>query len=1005
MSSSSSFYSEQANSQMEPKSFQTISSTDDNEEFIDDDDDDDSESMDNPMKQKKTKKTLGRVKIKMAYIDDKVRRYTTFSKRKTGIMKKAYELATLTGTEVMLLVASETGHVYTYATPKLQPMITSESGKALIQTCLEKDETIVESCSTTDDRPVEERQRKKRTSGNNIPSEIHPIKRAKSKLSEEIKSVNETITPLSTPAAVTVPLSCFFHLDPSQQSMPTSTDLNSSLKTTAMNVVLAPSPSTSQTSPSSNVPLVLTFVLDLHSIQTNQEYDIPTTIVPEEMMYANKKLSSPMYGADLAFRQSVVKIPSDRTVQDLTIINTYLKHLEALSTLRESHIRNLCKTIRYEIHDTHHVLFSRGDLNTCWYILLSGSVFIESTMYLPRASFGKRTPANPYRLNECVILEPSELLVIDYPSVETKESLMRIEHQEQDQSIIDDEDQLQTMTLNRKKSSRIRQRSITVTNSNDIHSSMIRSSHSRASDTSSAYSGSDIMQSSTNGDDCLMINNETDDESEGSSEHSFPIHDHIREVLTKEANERTDDDIEAILEFLHHFPAFADLTLHVRRELCKVLVYAQVEKAQTVVMNDGERYDSWSVIINGIIDDETVTGEPIRTLTVGQSFGCGPTLDQYCHKGIMKTRVDDCQFVVVAQNDYYAILNQGEKDVRKIEENGKIVMMKEKRIDDDEHRMPREIVIKATVEKLLDLLADERQLLDDPTFVEDFLLTYRTFLHDPTIVLNKLLECFQKSTNLTICEHVSRVILSWVNNHYNDFESNTQLNEFLEKFDDELQHHDGEGMRSWKYLLNLACFTRASVRIITLTRSTRDDVLNFNILGGSDTVTHNGIFVSKVECHSKAYEAGLRRGDQILNVNGQSFDYLTHARALEILRGSTHLSLTVKNNLMGFNEIINPEKSPVRKKRHDISLYEQEIRNKLNGSSPIRSHSTTTSPILPMSPTETYRHQARSPLTTIVTPTKNIPSNADKSKPRPLTKRMGLKRAVMQKLKITKNNR
>ena len=36
----------------------------------------------------------------------------------------------------MLLVASETGHVYTFATPKLQPMITSERGKALIQTCL-----------------------------------------------------------------------------------------------------------------------------------------------------------------------------------------------------------------------------------------------------------------------------------------------------------------------------------------------------------------------------------------------------------------------------------------------------------------------------------------------------------------------------------------------------------------------------------------------------------------------------------------------------------------------------------------------------------------------------------------------------------------------------------------------------------------------------------------------------------------------------------------------------
>ena len=59
------------------------------------------------------KKTRGRVKVKMELIKSKLRRYTTFSKRKTGIMKKAYELATLTGTQVMILVASETGHVYT----------------------------------------------------------------------------------------------------------------------------------------------------------------------------------------------------------------------------------------------------------------------------------------------------------------------------------------------------------------------------------------------------------------------------------------------------------------------------------------------------------------------------------------------------------------------------------------------------------------------------------------------------------------------------------------------------------------------------------------------------------------------------------------------------------------------------------------------------------------------------------------------------------------------------
>lgn len=53
-----------------------------------------------------------------------------------SIFSQAYELSTLTGTQVMLLVASETGHVYTFATRKLQPMITSEAGKTLIQTCL-----------------------------------------------------------------------------------------------------------------------------------------------------------------------------------------------------------------------------------------------------------------------------------------------------------------------------------------------------------------------------------------------------------------------------------------------------------------------------------------------------------------------------------------------------------------------------------------------------------------------------------------------------------------------------------------------------------------------------------------------------------------------------------------------------------------------------------------------------------------------------------------------------
>jgi pheromone receptor transcription factor len=49
------------------------------------------------------------------------------------ILSKAYELSVLTGTQVLLLVVSETGLVYTFTTPKLQPLVTKAEGKNLIQ--------------------------------------------------------------------------------------------------------------------------------------------------------------------------------------------------------------------------------------------------------------------------------------------------------------------------------------------------------------------------------------------------------------------------------------------------------------------------------------------------------------------------------------------------------------------------------------------------------------------------------------------------------------------------------------------------------------------------------------------------------------------------------------------------------------------------------------------------------------------------------------------------------
>ncbi|KAI8887088.1 SRF-TF-domain-containing protein [Backusella circina FSU 941] len=104
--------------------------------------DDDSDTAEIP------EKRSGRRKIKIEYINDKSRRHITFSKRKAGIMKKAYELSTLTGTQILLLVVSETGLVYTFTTPKLQPLVTEPEGKNLIQSCLNSPDTIESSMTS-----------------------------------------------------------------------------------------------------------------------------------------------------------------------------------------------------------------------------------------------------------------------------------------------------------------------------------------------------------------------------------------------------------------------------------------------------------------------------------------------------------------------------------------------------------------------------------------------------------------------------------------------------------------------------------------------------------------------------------------------------------------------------------------------------------------------------------------------------------------------------------------
>ena len=99
------------------------------------------------------KKTRGKQKIERQHIRDKNKRYTTFYKRKEGLLKKAVELAKLTSAEVLVLVASETRHVYSYATPTFRPIADSQWGYSLTEDCLDSETPASDEMPTAPQHP------------------------------------------------------------------------------------------------------------------------------------------------------------------------------------------------------------------------------------------------------------------------------------------------------------------------------------------------------------------------------------------------------------------------------------------------------------------------------------------------------------------------------------------------------------------------------------------------------------------------------------------------------------------------------------------------------------------------------------------------------------------------------------------------------------------------------------------------------------------------------------
>ncbi|XP_061659866.1 rap guanine nucleotide exchange factor 6 isoform X2 [Syngnathoides biaculeatus] len=619
-----------------------------------------------------------------------------------------------------------------------------------------------------------------------------------------------------------------------------------------------------------------------------------------------------MTGAmESAFKLALRKPPALRTAEDLHTIYCHLYHMDVLSHLREHQLRSMCTSARYERHEANHILFYPDSIASCWYILLSGSVFVKEDMYLARCCFGKQLGGR--RGCECITLQPSEMIVVDNcgegddgflhrdgSQRRSRRRFRRINPKGERELITDGQEpaayklpaDLNKMHLTDHAHQQVM----------DVPAS--QSGCSIASDSGSS-SLSDIYQATESelGDVDLSglpeapVDSEDEEEEDDDLERASDallVRDLVRECLEKDPVDRNDDDVEQLLEFMHQLPAFANMTMSVRRELCGVMVFEVVEQAGTVILHDKQELDLWYVILNGAVEIGRHEGRA-ETLCMGNSFGISPSLDKQYMNGEVRTKGDDCQLVCIAQEDYWRILNHVEKNTHKVEEEGEIVMVKEHRELDRSGTRKGHIVIKGTPERLIMHLVEEPSVVD-PTYIEDFLLTYRTFVSSPLEVGKKLLDWFQMDT---LRDTVTRIVLLWVNNHFNDFEGDMAMTRFLEDFEKLLE---ATKMKGHLRLLNIACAAKAKWRQITLQKASRESPLYFSVQGGSERGF--GIFVESVEEGSKAAEAGLKRGDQIMEINGQNFENISFSKAVDILRNNTHLSLTVKTNIFVFKELL-----------------------------------------------------------------------------------------------------
>ena len=658
---------------------------------------------------------------------------------------------------------------------------------------------------------------------------------------------------------------------------------------------------------------------------------------------------------DQQFVQFLKTRPAQRTDLELRYICYCLQTLQPVRNVSHAALNALSRTVYYDYRDHDTNVYNAKDVATCWFILLSGTVYVQTPegfqTFKPNDSFGTEVTEDGRRGYACYALEFSEFIVIDFPnknicpytSAETVASKIRAKGYAAPAS----SHQYSYLSQSQVYASKIGSESI---------ASQLSQNHSQGvyeqakACNAGAYLNLELVTprnkpplpphrprpNSYNNRLSMSSNGSSFQTSDGESLGSNPklddyhVYSHVSKpmepvyycsppeeelyaeihyydacfdelkILKKSPVDRSFDDVKLLADFLQHFSAFSSMSFEMRLDFSYVMKYAHVEDKNKVILASGEKLDSWCVVINGQCVNIKEDGSR-KVFTTGQFFGLDrkqPT-PQF-HMGTMVTLERDCQFVAIPEKDFFEVVQKHSQYERILcDGSNRPVLVTEAR-DLTNYKIEDENLVVKMGEptRLVSHLVEDHSA-SETSYVEDFLLTYRTFIKDPTYVSEKLEKWFNDQSSTCMRDRIVRVVFCWVANHYIDFEASSSLSFFLEKFHDKLQT---EGKTKEGSNLVKICGKKGKMRKVELDSVMRRDELPFNLMtpfGGKGAYIKT--FKQKVE--------GLKVGDHVIAVNNKNVENLSFKEAISIIASQEYCWLTVKHHVLGMKRSTSKQNS------------------------------------------------------------------------------------------------